>query len=568
MIEADNYHALQLLEYLYSGKVDCIYIDPPYNTGAKDWKYNNDYVDASDAYRHSKWLSMMQRRLKLAKKLLDPRDSVLIVAIDEKEYLHLGCLLEEMFPEARMQMISTVINPTGNNHANEFSRTNEYIFVVMFGNCAIEKVMSTMTVSKGSEVHWEPLKRSDLASRRGTTKGGVMQFYPIYVDVKTGKIVHIGDFLTPNESIDTVPEREGAVPVFPIRDNGIEMNWGLVREELIKRLEKGYVKVGKYSPNKPQKFSISYLTTGAIADIESGKAEIQGVSKDGSVKAYYVEDKKSFPTTQWSIPSHDAKNYGTGIIRPILQDRNFPFPKSLYAVEYILKIFVSSKPEALIIDFFAGSGTTLHAVNLLNAEDGGKRRCIMVTNNEVSEDESKKLAQNGYKPGDDEWEKYGIARYITWPRTVCSIEGHDVNGKPLEGNYLELEQPMANGFKANVAYFKLDFLDKTSIALGRQLTGLIPVLWMKAGAYGLCPQLEDNQTHMMVFPDNHFAILVDEKCFPEFNIEIQKHPEVHTIYIVTDSEAGYREMITGYSGKETFQLYRDYLDNFRINTGR
>lgn len=568
LIEADNYHALQLLEYLYSGKVDCIYIDPPYNTGAKDWKYNNDYVDASDAYRHSKWLSMMQRRLKLAKKLLDPRDSVLIVAIDEKEYLHLGCLLEEMFPEARMQMISTVINPTGNNHANEFSRTNEYIFVVMFGNCAIEKVMSTMTVSKGSEVHWEPLKRSDLASRRGTTKGGVMQFYPIYVDVKTGKIVHIGDFLTPNESIDTVPEREGAVPVFPIRDNGIEMNWGLVREELIKRLEKGYVKVGKYSPNKPQKFSISYLTTGAIADIESGKAEIQGVSKDGSVKAYYVEDKKSFPTTQWSIPSHDAKNYGTGIIRPILQDRNFPFPKSLYAVEYILKIFVSSKPEALIIDFFAGSGTTLHAVNLLNAEDGGKRRCIMVTNNEVSEDESKKLAQNGYKPGDDEWEKYGIARYITWPRTVCSIEGHDVNGKPLEGNYLELEQPMANGFKANVAYFKLDFLDKTSIALGRQLTGLIPVLWMKAGAYGLCPQLEDNQTHMMVFPDNHFAILVDEKCFPEFNIEIQKHPEVHTIYIVTDSEAGYREMITGYSGKETFQLYRDYLDNFRINTGR
>lgn len=77
LIEADNYHALQLLEYLYAGKVDCIYIDPPYNTGAKDWKYNNDYVDGSDAYRHSKWLSFMQRRLKLAKKLLNPKDSVL-----------------------------------------------------------------------------------------------------------------------------------------------------------------------------------------------------------------------------------------------------------------------------------------------------------------------------------------------------------------------------------------------------------------------------------------------------------------------------------------------------------
>ena len=88
LIEADNYHALQLLEYLYAGKVDCIYIDPPYNTGARDWKYNNDYVDGADTYRHSKWLSMMEKRLKLAKRLLNPADSVLIVTIDEKEYLH------------------------------------------------------------------------------------------------------------------------------------------------------------------------------------------------------------------------------------------------------------------------------------------------------------------------------------------------------------------------------------------------------------------------------------------------------------------------------------------------
>ena len=113
LIEADNYHALQLLEYLYAGKVDCIYIDPPYNTGAKDWKYNNDYVDGADAYRHSKWLSFMQKRLKIAKNLLNPNDSVLIVTIDEKEYLHLGCLLEELFPEARIQMVSSVISSQG-----------------------------------------------------------------------------------------------------------------------------------------------------------------------------------------------------------------------------------------------------------------------------------------------------------------------------------------------------------------------------------------------------------------------------------------------------------------------
>ena len=113
LIEAENYHALQLLQYVCAGQVDCIYIDPPYNTGAKDWKYNNDYVDGNDAWRHSKWLSMMKKRLLLAKKLLNPQDSVLIVTIDEKEYLHLGCLLEEMFPEANTQMISTIVAQRG-----------------------------------------------------------------------------------------------------------------------------------------------------------------------------------------------------------------------------------------------------------------------------------------------------------------------------------------------------------------------------------------------------------------------------------------------------------------------
>ena len=98
VINGENYHALEALAFAYAGKVDCIYIDPPYNTGARDWKYNNDYVDGSDAYRHSKWLAFMERRLKLAKQLLNPNDSVLIVTIDEKEYLRLGLLLENVFP--------------------------------------------------------------------------------------------------------------------------------------------------------------------------------------------------------------------------------------------------------------------------------------------------------------------------------------------------------------------------------------------------------------------------------------------------------------------------------------
>ena len=124
IIEGDNLQALYLLEKTHRGKVDCIYIDPPYNTGARDWKYNNDYVDNNDVYRHSKWLSMMKNRLIIAKQLLNPADAVLIVTIDEKEYLRLGCLLEELFPEARIQMVSSVINHAGSNRVDEFARSN------------------------------------------------------------------------------------------------------------------------------------------------------------------------------------------------------------------------------------------------------------------------------------------------------------------------------------------------------------------------------------------------------------------------------------------------------------
>lgn len=137
LINADNFHALQLLLYCYEGQVDVIYIDPPYNSGARDWKYNNDFVDGKDAWRHSKWLAMMQRRLQLAKRLLNPLDSVLIVTIDEKEYLRLGLLLEQLFPEARVQMVSSVINHSGVARDKEFYRADEYIFFVFVGAAAV-----------------------------------------------------------------------------------------------------------------------------------------------------------------------------------------------------------------------------------------------------------------------------------------------------------------------------------------------------------------------------------------------------------------------------------------------
>lgn len=564
LIEADNYHALQLLEYLYAGKVDCIYIDPPYNTGAKDWKYNNDYVDSSDTYRHSKWLSMMQKRLKLAKKLLNPKDSVLIVTIDEKEYLHLGCLLEEMFPSANIQMVTDIINPKGVSRGSLFSRAEEYIYYVFIGKATINLGKSDMLRSDSSKsecIRWASLQRSGSNSRRFERPN---LFYPIFFDKNTGKFISTGASLNLEQDRNTIIVPDGQMVAFPLGQKDDERTWQLSQDTFLSLLNKGYVKFGNWQSN--EKRTISYLSSGIIKQIESGKLQITGYDKDGS--AIISGDSQVKPLSVWNKSCHSASDQGSSLINGIFHEKRFSFPKSLYATQDTLWFFVSNKPNALIVDFFAGSGTTLHAVNLLNAEDGGHRRCIMVTNNEVSADEAKALTEQGYHPGDEEWDKLGIARYVTWPRTVCSIEGHDVNGEPLKGNYIGSDIPMSDGFKANAAFFKLGFLDKNAVALGRQFKEMLPTLWMKAGAIGKCPVIESKIPSILFLPDNHFAVLTEESAFGELETMLSEHPEVQTVFIVTDYEAGYCAMAKSLKVERTYQLYRDYLDNFRINTGR
>lgn len=216
VINGENFHVLEALTYTHRGKIDAIYIDPPYNTGARDWKYNNDYVEAEDLYRHSKWLAMMERRLLIARKLLNSTASVLIVTIDEKEYLRLGLLLEQTFPEARIQMISSVINPKGTGRSNEFSRTDESIFFVLFGAATVPD-----KAGDGSEVEvrWRYLRRTDDESSRGTKKGGPAQFYPIYVDNVTGTIAKIGPPLPHGQDRANSPDLAGCTKVFPIRES-------------------------------------------------------------------------------------------------------------------------------------------------------------------------------------------------------------------------------------------------------------------------------------------------------------------------------------------------------------
>ena len=580
LIQADNYYALQLLAYLYPTSVDCIYIDPPYNTGAKDWKYNNDYVDTADTYRHSKWLSMMKRRLLLAKRLLNPKDSVLIVTIDEKEYLHLGCLLEELFPEARMQMVSSVINPKGNRRDDEFSRCEEYLFFVYFGNAAITSIGSDMLrdyqeneTTKDNTIRLRALLRQ--ASNHGKRSDRPNLFYPLLFDSDNGKFVGHGEVPPLNYDKSTYKAPEGTIAMWPIGANGTELTWNLQPATLMDKYKNHFLSFGKWDGEKRVGY---YLSEGQEENFRRGLYDVVGMDEDG---AYIIKLKDTItkdirPLTIWNKKSHSASEYGTTMLNSIFGDRRFSFPKSLYAVHDCIAFFVANKPNALIVDFFAGSGTTLHAVNLLNAEDGGHRRCIMVTNNEVSVEEAKTLTKQGFKPGDREWEKLGIAQYVNWPRTVCSIEGHDVNGQPLKGEYLGTDhRQMSEGFDANCIFFRLNFLDKDNVALGKQFRELLPLLWMKSGAKGTCPSLAgESVPDMLILPENDFAVLNEAKAFAEFMQQVQENESIRDIYLIVDSASMYREMAKALTSAmptrhlHTCQLYRDYLDNFRINIPR
>jgi len=378
LIEGDNYHALSVLNYTHKGKIDVMYIDPPFNTGAKNWKYNNDYVDKEDAYRHSKWLSMMQKRLKLAKPLLK-EDGVLICAIDENELWHLGSLLEDIFLDKEIHLVTIVHNPRGIQGKN-FSYVNEFAYFVIPKG---KKVIGSRKLNEDS-IYWSNLRNWGGESERTDAKNC---FYPIIV--KNSEIIGFGE--VPND--DYHPDRQTEKKdenyyIWPIDVKGYEKKWRYARQsvESIKNL----LRVKKTSNDR--------------IEIEIGKDY-------GTVR------------TVWQNPKYDAAEYGTKLLHALVPDSDFDFPKSVYTVYDCIAPIIASREDSIILDFFAGSGTTGHAVMMLNKEDQGSRKFILCTNNENK-----------------------IAEDICYPRIKAVIYGNE-------------EYKDITGYKTNLKYFKTDFVD-------------------------------------------------------------------------------------------------------------
>ncbi len=316
-------------------------------------------------------------------------------------------------------------------------------------------------------------------------------------------------------------------------------------------------------------YVIAYVTTDAQDRVTTGEYLVTGVRPDGSKIVTIPGGRASKPTTVWRETSHDAGAYGTGLLRSLIPGRRFPFPKSLYAVEDTLRLVVKDKPSAVVLDFFAGSGTTAHAVARLNRQDGGHRQSIMVTNNEVSVDEAKELRNRGLRPGDPEWEALGIFEHITRPRVTAAITGKTPDGEPIAGDYKFTDEfPMADGFEENVAFLELRYLDADDIDLGQAFDDIAPLLWLRAGGHGpIARRVDDAGAPLPCVWTDHYGVLFDEDRWRSF---VSTRPETAgTAFIVTYSPTVFAGIAAELpTSMDTIRLYDTYLSMFLPERGR
>lgn len=327
IIKGNNLLALHSLKKQYVGKVKLIYIDPPYNTGG-----NGDTFEYNNSFKHSTWLTFMQNRLQTARNLLT-EDGVLIVAIDENEQARLGILLKEIFNNYEIHCITIVHNPRGIIGAN-FSYTHEYAFFVFPTG---QKAIGNRKI-KVENIKWRNLRDNGGESLRKDAKNCFYSFI-----IKDEKIIGYGDVLDSNVHPEKQSKSENnGFLVYPIDKQGVERKWRYARQSITK--VQHLLRVKK--------------------------------SKDGD---YEIEIGKDFGMyrTVWSDSRYDANEYGTKLIKSLVPNCTFTFPKSLYNVYDCIYAAVGQDKNAIVLDYHAGSGTTAHAVIQMNKEDSGNRKYIL-----------------------------------------------------------------------------------------------------------------------------------------------------------------------------------------------
>lgn len=396
LINGDNFHALTALRATHASKVDVIYIDPPYNTGNKDFIYNDSFLDKENGYRHSKWLSFMEKRLTLAKELLSDV-GVILVSIDDNEQARLKLLMDEVFgPENFISTIVAQLNPRGRQSSLDIAESHEYLLSYRKTSSASltgekltvdqQKEYSKIDPENGLNYREIGLR---LRGGRATAAEAPTLHFPLYVDSDTLEIY-----------TETIPE-SNHVEIIPQFSDGTLGTWRWSKK--------------KINAQKNELIARQVKRDG-------------GYALDIFQKDYLKETKTRKHKSVWFGEGMNS-DIGQKEIVSLLGKGNFDYPKP---TTYLKKIMaMSAKKDAIVLDFFAGSGTTAHAVAELNKEDGGTRQCILVTDGGKTETsgESSKNAKE---------DSVNIAEEITYERVRRVLTGKDWDdGKdhePLGGN--------------------------------------------------------------------------------------------------------------------------------------
>ncbi|WP_237573604.1 site-specific DNA-methyltransferase [Mycolicibacterium lacusdiani] len=530
VINGENFHALQALRSTHREKVDLIYIDPPYNTGGGDWIYNDRYVDAADRAKSSKWLSFMERRLLIARDLLKPT-GVVIVAIGDDEHHRLRMLLDQVFGDQNF-----IANITWQGGGSSLSRFHAGGLDYMLVYC---REMSVLTeggvrwrvekeglqdVLDAAASAWEQSGHNSAAAsrllsawwNRNKTKYDPGLGDNVKVD-EDGTAVKVGDLgnslYRPNLRYAITDPATGIVYEPP--NNG----WSFRRETMDEMIAAGRILFG----GRPR-----------------WKTPLHEMSMRSVVPTFYRDRR--------AASQHLAKVLGT---------KDFPYPKDVEVIARWLSIATTNDPDAVILDFFGGTGTTVEAVLRLNAQDGGQRQAILVTNNEVGAPAAKALRKVGLHPGDEEWEARGVFESVCRPRISTVVTGTRPDGSVF-----------SDGIAANVELFDLTYLDPSSVRRGQEFTAVAPLFWLEGGARG--GRIEALPEAGWALADV-YGVLFDIDALTGFAAAVTtatidgRAPSV--LFVITDSPAEYQEAVERLPvGIETVQLYEDYLSNYTINT--
>lgn len=422
LIEGDNYHALTVLNYTHKEKIDVIYIDPPYNTGNKDFTYNDRYVDKEDGYRHSKWLNFMEKRLKLAKNLLTDK-GVIFISIDDNEQAQLKLLCNEVFKEDNF-IGQLIIETATDNNPRQISTQHEYM--LCYAKNKLEQPIWIGTSDGAKQINDKYLElkqiyQTDIQTIQKELRNWIKENKSILDKVSHYRFVDEKGVYYPDNPSNTKPGGYNYDVFHPITKKICKLpgnGYRFKKETFDKMLEAGDIEFGKDESIVPKP-----------------KRRLNDV-KD-LLRSLYYEDGR----------------VATQELAEILDKNQFNNPKSKKLLKHILSFIPDSK-NSTILDFMAGSGTTGQAVLELNKEDGGNRQFILCTNNELNgvgsqivESEKLKVNNENFDP-----EKFGICQRVTYPRLEKVINGYNKNGG---GEWID-------GLGGNLQYYKTDFVKKVN----------------------------------------------------------------------------------------------------------